>query len=293
MLVTAATFLPIALGIVMLSLGLTLTTADFHRVMQFPRTVLVALACQALLLPAASFVIAAAFGLPGELAVGLVLLAASPGGTMASLYSHVADGDLALNITLTAVNSLLSIVTLPVTLLLAMTVFMGEGREIEPQLGKLLQVFAIVLVPVILGMTLRALLPALAERLRQPVKWAAALFLLAAAAVAISAAWDTMVRYFPLIGAAVLLFNLLSLSVGYGVPRLLRIGQRQAIAISMEIGLHNGALAIAIALSPLMLDSPRMAVPPSLYGVLSLFSAAAFVALVNRRAIARAGGLSA
>ncbi len=278
----ATAFLPIALGVVMLSLGLALTPADFYRVLRYPRAVIVALLCQTLLLPLVCFMLVLMFGLPASFAVGLMLLAASPGGTVANIFSHIANGDLALNITLTAINSLLSIVTLPLILALSLAYFMGEGQVIPPQFSKVLQVFAIVLVPVGIGMLLRTRFPALAAGLAGPVKVLAALFLLAAAVLAITAAWDAMVGNFPVIGAAVLSFNAISLVVGYGAPRLARLDRRQAIAISMEIGLHNGALAITIAMSPLMLNDPAMAIPPSLYGVLSLFTAAAFAFFVNR-----------
>ncbi|MGQ0698419.1 MAG: bile acid:sodium symporter family protein [Panacagrimonas sp.] len=275
--------LPIALGVVMLSLGLALTLDDFRRVLKFPRAVIVALLCQTVLLPLACFGICIVFKLPPELAVGLMLLAASPGGIVANVFSHLANGDLALNITLTAVNSALSMVTLPLLLAGSLIFFMEEGRVIPPQFGKIVQVFMIVLVPVAIGMLLRARNPALATRLDKPVKIFATLFLIFAATFAIIAAWDTMVQFFAELGAAVVTFCLLSLVVGYSVPRLLRIGPRQATAISMEIGLHNGALAIAIALSPMILNSPVMAVPPALYGVVSPFIAAAFAVFLNRR----------
>lgn len=284
-------FLPIALGVVMLSLGLALTLADFKRVLQFPKAVVVALACQTVLMPLVCFALCVAFRLPAELAVGLMLLAASPGGIIANVFSHMAGGDLALNITLTAVNSALSILSLPLILALSLAHFMEagmeEGKVIPPQFGKIVQVFLIVLGPVAVGMWLRARSPSFAQRLARPVKIFAGLFLLVAAAMAITAAWDTMLAYFAVLGAAVLSFNLLSLIVGYGIPRLVRLAPRQAIAISMEIGLHNAALAITIALSPLMLNDPKMAVPPALYGVLSLFMAAGFAWLVTR--MGRAG----
>ena len=274
--------LPIALGVVMLSLGLALTLEDFRRVLKFPRAVLVALACQTVLLPLICFGLCIVYRLPPELAVGLMLLAASPGGVMANVFSHLANGDLALNITLTAVNSALSIFTLPLLLAGSLFFFMEEGRFIPPQFGKIVQVFVIVLVPVAIGMALRARSPALATRLDRPVKIFAALFLIFAATFAIIKAWDTMVQFFAELGAAVVTFCLLSLLVGYSVPRVLKIGPRQATAISMEIGLHNGALAIAIALSPMILNSPVMAVPPALYGVVSPFIAAAFAVFLNR-----------
>jgi BASS family bile acid:Na+ symporter len=274
--------LPLALGVVMLSLGLALTLDDFRRVARFQRAVIIALVCQTLVLPIACAGLCWAFGLSPELSVGLMLLAASPGGVIANVFSHLANGDLALNITLTAINSALSILTLPLILGVSLAVFMQEGRVIPPQFSKIVQVFVIVLGPVALGMVIRARATEWARRLDKPVKVFALLFLVFAAAMAIIKAWDTMVQYFAVLGAAVISFNILSLLTGYAVPRLLRVGQGQSIAISMEIGLHNGALALAIALSPMMLNNAAMAVPPALYGVLSPFFAAGFAVIVNR-----------
>src|SRR5438105_6155932 len=160
--VLTAVLLPVALGIIMLGLGLSLTIADFKRVVVYPKAVLVGLACQMLVLPVACFALARAFGLPPELAVGLMLLAASPGGATANLYSHLARGDVALNITLTAVNSVLSLFTLPFIVNFALQAFMGAGKVIPLQFDKVLQVFAIVLVPVAIGMTIHARKPGLA-----------------------------------------------------------------------------------------------------------------------------------
>lgn len=273
--------LPIALGVVMLSLGLTLTAEDFRRVMQYPRAVLIALFCQTLLLPLICFLLVQVFKLPADLAVGLMLLAASPGGAVANVLSHLGDGDLALNITLTAVNSVLSIVTLPLILALSLIYFTNEGRVIAPQFGKFLQVFTIIVGPVVIGMLLRWKFTAFALRLDKPVKIFASLFLLLVATAAIVRAWPTIVQYFAELGAAVISFCVISLFVGYWAPRLVKLDHRQSLAISMEIGMHNGALAITIALSPLMLNNPVMAAAPSMYGVLSLFIAGAFMLVLR------------
>src|SRR5688572_22480715 len=168
----------------MLGLGLGLTVDDFKRVLRYPRAVVVALGCQMLLLPLGCFLVALGFGLAPELAVGLMLLAASPGGATANLFSHLAKGDVALNITLTAVNSVLSVATLPVIVNLSMAYFMGEARSIPLQVGKTLQVFAIVLVPVAIGMSIRARWVDLADRLARPVKLLSVLFLTLAVGMA-------------------------------------------------------------------------------------------------------------
>src|SRR5215210_123577 len=136
--------MPLALAVIMLGLGLSLTPLDFKRVAVAPRAVFVGLLCQALLLPFACYLIARGFGLTGALGVGLMLLSASPGGASANLFSHLAGGDVAL-------NSVLSMVTLPVIVGLSLAAFMGEDRTVSLGFAKLLQVFAVVLVPVSLG----------------------------------------------------------------------------------------------------------------------------------------------
>ncbi len=275
-------FLPAALGIIMLGLGLSLSLADFARVAKFPKPVLIGLACQLLLLPLACFFLAKAFGLAPALAVGLMLLAASPGGTTANLYSHLAHGDVALNITLTAVNSVVAILTMPLIVNLSLAYFMTAEQAIPLQFAKVVQVFAIVLGPVAIGMWLRSRFPGFAELMQKPVKIVSALFLLLIILLAVAKDWRTFVDYAPAVGGAALAFNLLSMAVGYCVPRLLKLNLRQAIAIAMEIGIHNGTLAIALALSPALLNNPTMAIPAAIYSLIMFITAALFGLWVNR-----------
>jgi BASS family bile acid:Na+ symporter len=277
-----AVVLPLALGIVMLGLGLTLTIDDFKRVVTYPKPVVVGLVCQMLVLPVVCFAIANAFGLPPELAVGLMLLAASPGGATANLFSHLAKGDVALNVSLTAVNSVLSLLTLPLIVNFAMESFMGAGQYIPMQAAKVVQVFAIVLIPVTLGMLVRAKKPELAERSAGPVKILSAGVLLLVVALAVIQEKEHIGEYFQQVGLAALTFNLASMAIGYFVPRMLGIAERQAIAIGMEIGIHNGTLAIAIA-GPTVLNNSTMAIPPAIYSLIMFFTAAAFGWFVSRR----------
>lgn len=275
-------FLPIALGIIMLGLGLTLTIADFKRVLLLPKAVLVGLSCQMLLLPVVCFGVAKLFGLPPELAVGLMLLSASPGGATANLFSHLAHGDVALNITLTAVNSVLTLFTLPFIINFSLVAFMGQGKVIPLQFDKVIQVFAIVLIPVILGMVIRFVRPKVATLLEKPVRILSAVVLILVIVGAILKERATLVDSFQQVGLAALAFNVLSMVVGYFVPLLVKLPKKQAIAIGMEIGVHNGTLAIAIASSPLLLNNSVMAIPPAIYSLLMFFTAAAFGYLVNR-----------
>src|SRR5262245_32562676 len=252
----------------MLGLGLSLTIADFKRVAVYPKAVIVGLSCQMLILPLVCYGLARAFGLRPELAVGLMLLSASPGGATANLFSHLAKGDVALNITLTATNSVLGLFTLPFIVNLSLTAFMGEGKSIPLQFDKVIQVFAVVLIPVGLGMLVKARRPELSQRLQRPVKIVSAVFLALIIAAAVLKERSTIVDSFRQVGLAALVFNLSSMAVGYLIPIVVRLPKRQATAIAMEIGIHNGTLAIAVASSPLLLNNSTMAIPPAIYSLI-------------------------
>lgn len=272
--------MPIAIGIIMLGLGLSLTLDDFRRVVKFPRAVIVGLFCQMVLLPVVCFFIARGFGLPPELAVGLMLLAASPGGATANLYSHLAKGDVALNVTLTAVNSVLSLLTMPFLVNFALVQFMGEGKAIPVQTDKVVQVFAIVLVPVVIGMVIHNRSKAIADRLQKPVKIMSAIFLLLVIVAAIVKQRATVVDAFKAVGPAALVFNLASMAVGYFVPLAAGVKKKQAIAIGMEIGIHNGTLAMTIA--ALVLNNDTMSIPPAVYSLIMFVTASLFGFVVSR-----------
>ena len=274
-----AVMLPVALGIIMLGLGLSLTIADFKRVVLYPKAVFIGLFCQMLILPVICFLIAKNFGLPPELAVGLMLLSASPGGPTANLYSHLAKGDVALNITLTAVNSLLTLFTLPFIVNLSLDYFMESGQVVPMQFKKILEVFAIVLVPVTLGMLIKSKNPSLSVRLDKPVRILSAVFLILIIAAAVIKEKQNVATYFEQVGIAALIFNILSMAAGYFIPLMFKLHKKQAIAIGMEIGIHNGTLAIYIALT--VLANSAMSIPPAIYSLIMFFTATAFGFLVN------------
>ena len=273
--------LPIALGIIMFGLGLDLTPADFARVAQRPKAAVVALTCQLIVLPLVCFGLCLAFNLPPLLAVGMMLLAASPGGTTANLYSHLFRGDVALNISLTAINSVIAVFTLPIIVNLSVAYFQPGDMQVGLQFKKTVEVFLIVLVPVMVGMTVRRLWPAFAKAMDKPVRLGSILILtVVILGAALSGREALMANLGSLVGIVVV-FCLLSLSLGFTIPRLLRIDRPQSIASSFEVGLHNATLAIVIAQS--VLQSPQMTLPAAIYGVLMFPLAAAFGFILTRR----------
>jgi BASS family bile acid:Na+ symporter len=272
--------LPLALAVIMMGLGLSLVIDDFKRVVVYPKAVIVGLACQIILLPLACFGLVTVWGLEPVLAVGMMLLAASPGGPTANLYSHIARGDVALNVTLTAVNSIVSIFTLPLIVNLSIASLLASDQAIPLQFGKILEVCVMILIPVAIGMLVRNRFPRLAARLDKPVKITSALFLVLVIVLTVLREKSHIAEAFRQVGLAALAFNLLSLATGYWVPRLFRISERQSIAIGMEIGIHNGTLAIFIALS--VIGNSDMSIPPVIYSLIMFFTAALFGYWVNR-----------
>src|SRR4051812_7630985 len=200
--------MPFALGIIMLGLGLSLTADDFKRVVKYPKAVLIGLFCQMILLPVICFLIANAFGLPPVLAVGLMLLSASPGGATANLYSHLAKGDVALNVTLTAINSILAIFSIPVIVNLALLYFMGTEKYIPLQFKKVVEVFMIVLTPVPIGMLMKKNFPRFSKKMEKPVKIASVFILAFVIITATLKERANVGTYFAQVGLAALTFNL-------------------------------------------------------------------------------------
>ncbi len=273
-------FLPLALAIVMAGLGLELTPKDFARVTKHPKAVFLALFCQLVVLVGVAFIICKLLNLPPLLAVGLMLLAASPGGATANLFSYLYKGDIALNITLTAVNSILAAFTLPLIVNFAITHFMNDAQEVGLQFAKVIQVFMIIIIPVTIGMLIRHYSPHTAEKLNRPARIFAVVFLLLIIAGAIFQERHNMLDYISQVGVAAALFCAISLCVGYFVPRLMGINSFQARACAFEIGIHNSTLAMTIALT--IMASTTIAMPAAVYSIFMYFFAAIFGVLINK-----------
>jgi bile acid:Na+ symporter, BASS family len=272
---------PMALGAVMFGLGLGLTVHDFTRVARYPRPVVVGLFTQSVLLTLVAYGIGQALDLAPRLAIGLMLLAASPGGAAACLYSHLARGDVALNLTLTGLNSALALVWLPVVVTWSMGHFLGAGQFVPAPMHHLVQVAAIIVLPVIAGMMVRWRAPDFCDRAEQPIRILAILVLAALVATLFAKAGSSLIDYFVITGVATIAFNVASLAIGYVVPRLARLTRPQAIAISLEIGMHNAALAIVVALS--VLRDSEIAMPAVVYGVIMFLTGGLFAAWLSRR----------
>ncbi|WP_306395784.1 bile acid:sodium symporter family protein [Telluria beijingensis] len=270
-----------ALALIMFGLGLSLTVGDFRRLLGHPKAVLLALALQALVLPALCYGLVVLLDVPPVFAIGLMLLAASPGGVSANLFSHLFGGNVAMNISLTAINTLLSIVTLPLIANFAIASFSQSGQVVPMQTAKVMEVIAIVLVPVAVGMAVKRAAPGFAARTDKPMKIFSMVVLAALALIAFAKEWDALTGSFAAIGLAVVLFNAASLGLGYYVPRIAGLDKPNAVAIGYEIGIHNSTLAIYVAIS--VLGDFRLMVPAAIYSISMYVLATAFGLLVLRR----------
>ena len=171
---------------------------------------------------------------------------------------------------------------LPFIVSFSLQYFMASDQYVPPPFKKIIEVGVIILGPVLIGMLLRSKFPAFAERMEKPIRIFSILLLAALVVASVVQQWDAFVKYFPVVGIACLIFNLVSLGVGYSVPRLVKLPDKQAIAIAMEIGIHNGTLAIYIAFN--VLGNGMMSVPAAVYSLIMFVTAAVFVWWVNRRA---------
>jgi BASS family bile acid:Na+ symporter len=280
--------LPVALAIIMLGLGLDLTANDFRRVGRHPRAVAVALVCQLLVLPAVCFGLVVLLDLPALLGIGMLLLAASPGGTSANLFSHLFRGDVALNITLTAINSVIALFTLPLIAGLAIGYY-DRGDDVTLPFGEVAQVFAIVLVPVLIGMAVRARAAAFAGRMERPVRIGSAVILAVLVLGILLDQRENVGDYLADVGLAAALFCAISLVIGYVVPKAVGIEDDQAIASSMEIGVHNATLAIFVAVE--VLDETEISIPAAVYSIFMFVFASIWGSFVARRSRASAAAL--
>ncbi|MGB2711525.1 MAG: bile acid:sodium symporter family protein [Conexibacter sp.] len=272
--------LPAALAIIMVGLGLELTPADFRRVLSVPRGVAIGMLNLAAIAPAIAFGIAELFALSPVLAVGLVLLGASPGGTMANMLTHLARGDTALSVTMTAISSLAAIVTVPLALELAQSHFDARGLADDLSMGGVVaRVFLITIVPVSVGMAVRRRWPAWTVAARPRIaRVALGTFLLVVVGAVISE-HDRVLDHLAEVAGAALALNVAAMTVAFVVAKLARLGDRQATAISLELGVHNATLAIAVGASL----APALTIPAAVYSSFMFVTGGLFAHVMRRR----------
>lgn len=280
----ATVVLPIALGIVMLGLGLSLVTDDFRRALKAPKAVVLGLILQLIFLPLLGFGVAFAFGMTGGLAVGLIILSLCPGGVTSNIITFLAKGDLALSVTLTAITSVVTPFTIPLLIGVAFSAFGGEGAVAMP-IGKTIGALVLItIVPVSLGMFIKHRSPQFAERSEKIVSIASMVFLALIIAGVVKQNWANLGSFFALTGLPALTLNVVAMAGGYFIAKAARLRREETITIGIEVGIQNGTTAIFIAAS--LLKSPEMTVAPAIYSLIMFGTGAIFAVLVNRGRVA-------
>ena len=275
------TLLPLALAFIMLYLGLTLEAGDFRRVARRPKALAVGLVAQVLLVPLAGFAVAYGSGLSPVMAVGLMVLAACPSGVSSGLLTHLARGDTALAISLTAVTSLAAVLTLPLVVGASFQFFMASQLAVQlPVVAMVKGIFVLTTLPVVLGMVVRWRFANAVQRVEPVIgKVTTTLFVL----IVLNTFWDqrqVLLDNLPLLGPAVLALNLLILGGAYLLSQVTRLSRRDRIAVITECGLKNSALGIVVCLQ--WLQQPAMSVPSVVYALSMNVFALTFVVLMRK-----------
>jgi BASS family bile acid:Na+ symporter len=260
-------FLPLALFIIMMGMGLSLVVDDFRRVLRFPKAVAVGIVLKLIAIPLITFGLLAVIPLEPELAVGFILLAACPGGATTNLITNLAKGDVALSITLTAIAKVITVFTIPILVNLGLQEYMGETRSIHLPFGKnVAQILAITVIPVAIGMVINNCKPALAQKAEKPVKIISAVFLVLIIAAALIKESANIGEFFKLAGPVALILNLIGMAIGYFFTLIFTRNKQQSITVGVEVGVVNGTLGIAIAAG--ILGSSVMTIPSAIYSIL-------------------------
>lgn len=279
--IITAVFLPLALAFIMLGMGLSLTLKDFKNIFLYPKAMILGLTNQLILLPIFGYALIQLFGLTGALAVGVMILAACPGGATSNLITHLSKGDTALSISLTAVSSLVTIISIPLIVNFAISHFGEEGSITLPVMETIIQIAGVTVVPVSIGMILHKKFPKLSQKADRPVRIASAVFFALILIAAILKERDNLVGFFIQSGPITLMLNLLTLTVGFFLARAFLLSKRQAITIAIESGIQNGTLGIMIAAT--LLKNSEMTIPIAIYSLIMFMTAAVIIILTNRK----------
>jgi len=277
------TIAPIALALIMLALGASLTVKDFTRVVQNPKDFFIGMVCQLVLLPVIAYVLIIILRTPIELALGVMLIAAAPGGVTSNVLTRFADGDVALSITLTAITSLISIVSVPYVVFLSIELFdITYVKNEVSMLSISLKMFFVVTIPVIIGMIIRKLADSfIINNIKIINKISIGLFLIVFIAIYIEE-WDSIVMFLTKAGLVAFILNVTMMIVAFYIAKFFATGVAQRRCISLEAGLQNGTLAVFVGIQ-LFGDNMVYMVPTAAYALIMMATSVIFVLILRRQ----------
>lgn len=263
---SASIFLAVAIMIIMMGMGLTLTLGDFRRVAQNPKPVLLGLVNQIILLPLVGLGLVYLFQPPAFIAVGMVLLAACPGGTSSNLVTLLAKGDLALSVSMTALNSIITIITIPFWVGYAYTAYLSEAAQMASPTADIFKTLVVVLaIPLTIGMLIKNRAPNFALKMERPVRIASSVFLVTVILGLVLREFELLQLYIGSTLGIVFVLNVLTMSLGYGLAKAFGLSQKQGLTIAIESGIQNGTLTISLAV--ITLNQPDFAIVAAIYSL--------------------------
>jgi len=270
----------------MLGMGLSLVFDDFKRILLYPKAILVGLTNQLIVLPLIGFGIALAFPLQPEIAIGIMILAACPGGPTSNLISHLAKADVALSVSLTAISSFVTILTIPFIVNFALVHFLDEGKIIKLDVVQtIIQIFAIIVIPITIGMFIRKYKPNFSAKMAKPVRIASGIVLFLVISGLVIKQKEDLIPYLKQAGIVALLLNVLTMTTGYLSAKLFKLKSKSALSISIESGIQNGTLAITVAV--VLLNNADYAIAPAIYSLIMFFTGGAVIYLGLRKSKAK------
>ena len=277
-------FLPLSLAIIMLGMGMTLILSDFTRILKKPKDILIGLTNQLIFLPIIGFSLAIAFNLSPVMAVGLMILATCPGGPTSNLITQVCRGNIALSVTLTAITSILSVLTIPFILAYVLEYF-GTDTNVTiklPILDTILQIMVITIIPISIGMLIRRFKTKFAKRLEKPMRIASTVIFALVFLAVLAANFNIIGKAMKEVGLVTLLLNLITMGLGYVTARLFKLNFKNAISITVESGIQNGTLAFVIAIS--ILNNVEMGIPTGAYAIWMFITGGILMWVLGKRA---------
>ena len=279
---TVTTIAPIALAIIMLALGASLTVSDFSRVIKNPKDFLIGFVCQLFVLPLVAYLLIIILKIPIEMALGVMLIAAAPGGVTSNILTKFANGDVALSISLTAVISLFSIITVPFIVFSSINLFeISYVDKTLSMLGISLKMFSVVTIPVIIGMIVRHFAGDLViKNLKIVQRFSIALFLIVFATIYIEE-WNNIVSFLTRAGLIALILNIAMMIIGFYVAKFFASGVAQQRCIALECGLQNGTLAVFVGTQ--IFDNIVYMVPTAAYALVMMTTSVIFVLILKRQ----------
>ena len=267
--------LPGLLFLIMLGMGMTLSFNDFKRVGTDPKGIFVGLGSQLIVLPMIAFLLAIVMNLPTYLAIGLMIIAASPGGATSNLYSHLSKGDTALSISLTAFSSMITIFTIPFIVNYSLSYFGIPGKEMHlPIMKTIYNIFKLTALPTFIGMLIHLKYPVFSKKIEFVLKWLSGGFILLAlwGMLTLLGKQGPVLNYILSAGPSVIILNVITLGAGFGIATLFKLDIKRRATISIETGIQNGVMGMTIPASPALLGNAEFAVSSGVYGLVMCFT---------------------